>query len=402
MTRPLRVLHVISSLGAGGVERLLVKSLAVLDRKDFAHQVCCISGGGVYEDELRSSGIPYWILNRHFRFDPTVISQMAFLMRRERIDVVHTLNFTSNAWGRVAAILAGVPRLIAHERGTAWSENAVMRCLDRSLYPFTHLWLANSRASKIVLTQHVGIPDDRIRIVHNGLSETSGCIAGGPSLRERLGIKPSVPLIGSVGRLDTPKGHVFLLRAMPIVWKTIPEARIVLIGDGPLRGYLEAEALRLGLMGEGKVYFLGFLPNAVNLMPEMDLLVQPSIRESLGNVFIEAGLSYLPVVASNVDGCPEIVVDGETGVLVDCTEPVDSVDDPRAAPLPTIVVDGKTLVLRPPLGPSPEDLAEAIIGLLRDPQRRHRMGEQARERVKRLFSLERYVQNLESAYRGDL
>jgi glycosyltransferase involved in cell wall biosynthesis len=378
-----------------------VKSLDVLDRDNFTHQVCCISGGGVYEDKLRSSGIPYWIMNRRFRFDPTVITKMASLMRRERIDVVHTLNFTANAWGRGAAVLAGVPRLIAHERGTAWSENGPMRWVDRSLYPFTHLWLANSRASKIVLTQHVGIPEDRIRVVHNGLSEASGGVAEGPSLRERLGIEPEAPLIGSVGRLDTPKGHMFLLRALPIVWQTIPDVHVVLIGDGPLRGFLEAEAGRIGRLGEGGVHFPGFLPDAVNLMPEMDLLVHPSIRESLGNVFIEAGLSRLPVVASNVDGCPEVVVDGETGVLVDCTIPVRHVDIPGAAPLPAVVVDGKTLTLRPPLGLNPETLAEAIIKLLHDPQLRRRMGEQARERALRLFSMERYVRNLESAYRGD-
>jgi glycosyltransferase involved in cell wall biosynthesis len=155
-------------------------------------------------------------------------------------------------------------------------------------------------------------------------------------------------------------------------------------------------------LGEGKIHFPGFLPDAVNLMPEMDLLVHPSIRESLGNVFIEAGLSRLPVVASNVDGCPEVVVDGETGVLVDCTIPVGHVDAPGAAPLPAVVVDGKTLTLRPPLGLNPEALAEAISKLLHDPQLRRRMGEKARERALRLFSLERYVRNLESAYRGDL
>jgi glycosyltransferase involved in cell wall biosynthesis len=396
------VLHVVADLGAGGVERLLLKSLDVLDRKNFTHQVCCISGGGIYENELRSSGIACWTMNRRFRFDPTVVFQMASLMRRERIDVVHTLNFTANAWGRVAAILAGVPRLIAHERGTAWSENGPMRWVDRSLYPFTHLWLANSRASKIVLTQHVGIPEDRIRVVYNGLSETSGSNADRTSLRQRLGIGPGVPLIGCVGRLDTPKGHTFLLRAMPGVWRKIPEARVVFIGDGPLRGFLDTEAQRLDHMKNRNLHFLGFVPNAFDLMPDMDLLVQPSIRESLGNVFIEAGLSRLPVVASNVDGCPEVVVEGTTGILVDCTIPVEYVDAPGAAPLPAVAVDGRTLALRPPLGPDPEALAEAIIGLLLDPHLRRRMGEQARERALRLFSLETYVRNLESAYRGDL
>ena len=402
MTSPLRVLHVVADLSAGGVERLLVKSLEVLDQTNFIHQVCCISGGGVYEGELQSLGVPYWILKRRFRFDPTVISQMAHLMRHQNINVVHTLNFTANAWGRVAAKLAGVPRVIAHERGTAWSENSLMRWVDRSLYPSTHLWLANSEASVIMLTQRIGIPADRIRVVYNGVPAPAVRNDNRPSLREQLGIGPDVPLVGSVGRLDTPKGHLYLLQAIPIVWQSVPDTQFVLIGDGPLRGYLETEAHRRGLMQEGRVHFLGFLPDAVNLMPEMDVLVHTAIRESLGNVFIEAGLARLPVVASNVDGCPEVIVDGETGILVDCSAPVKYVNAPGVAPLPSAVVDGRTRALRPPLGPSPESVADATVRLLNNPQLRKEMGQRARERVQKLFSIDRYARCLERAYSGDL
>jgi len=402
VTRPLNVLHVISSLAGGGVERLLVESLAVLKRTSFAHQVCCVSAGGIYEERLRSLGVPYWIMRRRARFDPTVISQMAQLMRRERIDVVHTLNFTANAWGRVAAKLANVPRIIAHERGTAWIESAVMRLVDRVLYRFTDLLLANSEAAKIVLTQHVGLPADRIRVVYNGSPAPAETCGDGSLLRERLGISPEVPLIATVGRLDTPKGHIFLLRAIPSIWQSMPETHFVLIGEGPLRGYLETEAHRLGSPDKGSVHFLGFSLNAPDLMQEADLLVHPAIREPLGNVLIEAGLARLPVVASNVDGCPEVVVDGETGVLVDCTLPVEHGPTPGASPLPAVVVDGRTRSLRPPLGPAPERLADAVVGLLRDPQLRHRMGKRARERAQQVFSLERYARDLENAYLGNL
>ena len=323
-------------------------------------------------------------------------------MRHQNINVVHTLNFTANAWGRVAAKLAGVPRVIAHERGTAWSENSLMRWVDRLLYPSTHLWLANSEASVIMLTQRIGIPADRIRVVYNGVPAPAVRNDDGPSLREQLGIGPDVPLVGSVGRLDTPKGHLYLLQAIPIVWQSVPDTQFVLIGDGPLRGYLETEAHRRGLMQEGRVHFLGFLPDAVNLMPEMDVLVHTAIREPLGNVFIEAGLARLPVVASNVDGCPEVIVDGETGILVDCSVPVKYVNAPGVAPLPSAVVDGHTRALRPPLGPNPESVADATVRLLNNPQLRKEMGQRARERVQKLFSIKGYARCLERAYSGDL
>lgn len=401
MIRPLNVLHVTSNLAGGGVQRLLVKSLAVMDRTRFVHRVCCVSAGGVYEDELRSLGIPCWIMRRRARFDPTVIFQMARLMRRKNIDIVHTLNFTANAWGRIAARLAGVSRVIAHERGTAWTEGPVMRRVDRLLYPWTDVLLVNSEAAKIVLTQCVKLPADRIRIVYNGVPRPERTLGSVSKLRDRLGIGTDVPLVVAVSRMDTPKGHIFLLRAIPYVWQSVPEAHFALIGDGPLRGYLEVEAQRLGLLSTGSVHFTGFLLNAPDLIQEADLLVHPAVREPLGNVLIEAGLARLPVVASNVDGCPEVVVDGRTGVLVDCTQSVQYVAAPGASSLPAVVVDGRTRTLRPPLGPSPEDLAAAMVSLLRNPRLRRQMGERAQERAERLFGLDRYVRDLQSVYRGE-
>lgn len=142
------------------------------------------------------------------------------------------------------------------------------------------------------------------------------------------------------------------------------------------------------------------MDNAPDLLHDLDLLVHPAIRESLGNVLIEASLNQMPIIASNVDGCPEVVVDGQTGTLVDCTQPVSYVDAPGASPLPAVVVDGDTRQLRPPLGPNPEDLASAIVQILKTPHLREQMGNRARTRSETLFNIERYVRDLEDAYRG--
>jgi glycosyltransferase involved in cell wall biosynthesis len=322
-------------------------------------------------------------------------------MRRERVDVVHTLNFTANAWGRLAAKIAGVPRIIAHERGTAWTETAAMRTVDRMLYKITDLMLANSEAAKIMLIETINLPADRLRVIHNGLpSPREMSSSKVKPLRKLLGIDLQTPLVGTVGRMDTPKGHSFLLKAIPLVWEQVPDAHFVLIGDGPLRGYLQELAHKLELFSSKKFHLQGFTPNAPCFLKEMDLLAHPSIRESLGNVLIEASLTGIPAIASSVDGCPEVIVNGQTGLLVECTQTVTYVGGLGASPLPATVVDGRTRQLRSPLGPSPEDLASAIVKLLQDPYRREQMGLQARARAERLFNIQRYVRDLENAYRG--
>lgn len=252
-------------------------------------------------------------MKRRTRFDPNVVIQIASLMRRERVDVVHTLNFTANAWGRAAAKIAGVPRIIAHERGTAWTETPDMCIVDCLLYKITDLVLANSEAARIMLIDRINLPEDRIRVVHNGLPLPEPTERS-KTLRGLLRVDAHTPLVGAVGRMDTPKGHIFLLEAIPLVWDQVPDVHFTLIGDGPLRTHLEIKANRLGLTNAGKFHLPGYLLDAPTLLREMDLLVHPSFRESLTNVLIEAGYAGLPTIASNVDGCSEIVSDGETGI----------------------------------------------------------------------------------------
>ena len=401
MSEKKSVLHVISNLAFGGVQHLLAKSLSIFDREQFNHLVCCVTDGGVYEHELKEIGIPYWIMNRRFRFDPTIIHQMALLMREQEIDVVHTLNFTANAWGRVAAKIAGVPRIIAHERGTGWTENAMMRLVDRRLYPFTDVLLANSQASKTILMNRIGLPEDRILVLYNGLPEVISTMEPKISLREQCGISTKTHLIGTVGRLDTPKGHVFLLDAIPLVWREMPDTHFVIIGGGPLDEHLRNLATENDLLEGKRLHFTGFLSQAAQYMREMDIIVHPSVREPLGNVLIEAGWAGKAVVGSYVDGCGEVVEDGKTGILIPGSEPVMTTKGYRASPLPSLVVDGKTQALRSPLGPSPYAMANAILPLLRNPQQCIAMGRAARERIQSKFTIERYVNQLEEIYRGN-
>lgn len=390
----MKVLHVVADLGAGGVQSLLARSLASLVRGPFTHEVCVLSGGGPYEAEIRALGVPVHRLTRRGRFDPTLPMQAARLMRAGRYDVVHTLAFTANAWGRVAATIARVPRVIAHERGTAWTETAAMRLVDRALYRVTDQWLANSEAATIMLRERVGLPADKLRVVYNGVPEPT--IERG-RLRHQLGISPEVPLVGAVGRLDSPKGYSTLLRALPLLWAERPNLHIALIGDGPLRPTLEREAEALGIASDARLHWLGFRRDANALLGDLDLLLHPALREALGNVLIEAAFARVPVVAGAVDGIPEVVIDGETGVLLQGK--LTPAPAPRGAtPLPALVVDGTTRRLRPPLALDPANLAAATLALLNDPDHRAAMGHAAHQRAAQRFTMAQYVAGLEAAY----
>jgi glycosyltransferase involved in cell wall biosynthesis len=369
--------------------------LAEFDRERLNHYVCCVTTGGVYESRLRDLDIPYRICTRRARFDPAVIQELASLMRVWKIDIVHTRNFTANSWGRVAARIARVPRIIAHERGTAWTESALMRWTDRCLGRFTDVLLANSRAAYTILTQLVHIPPDLIRIVYNGVPMSAAePVRSGP-LRAEIGLAANTPLIGTVGRLDTPKGLPFLVRTIPHVLDKRPATHFVIIGDGPLGAYLA------GAVGDNdNVHLLGYRPDAPTLMQELNVLLHPAIREPLGNVLMEAGASGVPVVATAVDGIPEVILDGETGLLIPGTEAPVFIPATGASSLPAAVVDGQTGRLRRPLGPAPERLAEALVALLDDPDQQAAMGRRARDRVRAAFSLARYVQDVSAIYLG--
>ena len=391
-----RVLHVIADLGAGGVQSSLARSLPRLMAGPFEHELCVLSAGGPYEAPIRALGVPLHRLRRRGRFDPTLPAQAARLMRERKIDIVHTLAFTANAWGRVAARMARVPRVIAHERGTAWTESAAMRLVDRLLYPTTDLWLANSDAALIVLRERVGLPGAKLRRLYNGIP-AAGDERG--ALRALLGLRDEVPLVGAVGRLDTPKGYSTLLRALPALWAARPDTHVAIIGDGPLRPALHAEAARLGIAADERLHWLGFRADAPALVADLDLLLHPALREALGNVLIEAALAGVAAIASDVDGCPEVVSDGETGLLLRGTLPPDPA--PRGStPLPALVVDGATRTLRPPLALEPSALAAAALTLLDDPARRAAMGAAARRRAAARFSMAQYVAGLEAAYAG--
>jgi len=211
------------------------------------------------------------------------------------------------------------------------------------------------------------VSPDKVVTIYNGVQTNEfAALAARAAARGRraFGIPAGAPLVGAVGRLHRQKGFTDLITALAQVREHLPAVRLLLVGDGELRGDLEAHAQALGL--SEVVTFAGLRTDIPEILAELDLFALPSLWEGLPNVVLEAMAAGLPVVATAVGGTPEVVVDGVSGLLV------------------------------PPHDPAA--LAEALVFLLRDPGMRRKIGQAGRKRVGQCFSVGQMVRKTEDLY----
>jgi len=357
----LRILQVIATLDRAGAEKQLVRLCLGLDRSRFRPAVCCLTRGGPYAADLRAAGVPVWILGKRGRFDLAVLGRLCHVIRAFRPHIVHTWLFTANCFGRTAALVWRVPVIIGSERAADVWKSLPHRLVDRILSEFSDAVVVNAQAVGRFAMDHLGVPESRIVVVYNGLDLAEfDAAAAGP-----VGALPPTcrrPIIGVVARLEEQKGLVYLLRAFALLHS--PAAQLWIVGDGPLRRTLEGLASALGIAES--VFFLGTRSDVPAILRQLDLFVLSSLWEGLPNAVMEAMAAARAVVATAVDGTRELVVPGETGLLV---PPRDSVA-----------------------------LARAIEELLNAPARREAMGNAGRDRIARKFGEEKMILAMERLY----
>jgi glycosyltransferase involved in cell wall biosynthesis len=225
--------------------------------------------------------------------------------------------------------------------------------------------IAVSEAARDFLVRRKRYRADKIVVIPNG-RDLSVFQPGRfrQEVRKELGLDASTPVIGVVGRLETQKGHTYLLQAWPEVLRQFPDARLLVIGDGSLRDALVEEARA---RGGPSVIFTGFRADVPHLIDALDVLALPSLYEGMPLTAIEAAAMARPVVATAVDGTPEVVRDGETGRLVPAADPV--------------------------------ALSRVLCQLLAQPDEARRMGERARQHALQHFDLDRQVAATAAVYR---
>jgi glycosyltransferase involved in cell wall biosynthesis len=240
--------------------------------------------------------------------------------------------------------------------------------VDRFLYRLTDRILVPSQASKQLVMQMEGIPARYLDVTYNGVDISQFKPGAEAAIaRQELGLGPDDVVIGTVGRLSADKGgQDDLLWAANELRQSHPNARLLIIGDGPLRPDLEKYATELGMLDSRAAIFTGTRNDVAHLLGAMDVFVLPSHKEALPVAVLEAMAMCLPVVATRVGGVPEVVQDGSTGLLV---EPAD----------------------RP-------SLRDALARLLSDRELAHRLGASGQARVHARFTVDKMVEHVEELY----
>ncbi len=360
----IRILHVIATLDPAGAENQLVRLALGLDRARFSCFVCCLTRGGALEEKLLRGGIPCVILHKQAKCDPLVLFRLTRLVRKLRPHIVHTWLFTSNAYGRTAAILGGAPVRVTSELSVDGWKRGPYLAVDRLLLPFTDAVTVNAEAVRRFYASKEHVPPSRMVLIRNGIDLAVFRPRPREQARTQFGLPPEAAVIGGAGRLDPQKGFGFLLEAMPLVRAEVAGARLIIAGEGHERRRLEDQVDRLGL--RECVRLLGHVEDMAGFMSAIDVFALPSLWEGLPHVVMEAMACGRPVVAARAGGADELVEEGATGHLV----------EPR----------------------SPTALAGALVRLLRRPDETRTMGARAQAVARKEFDFMKMVRQTEALY----
>jgi glycosyltransferase involved in cell wall biosynthesis len=376
--RPIRVAFVVAGLESGGSERQMLEIAKRMPRDRFEVEFILFADRGPYADEAEAAGLHLTELRMGRRRDGNVVAFWARIVRmvlhyiitvrRRRYDIV-------DAWLWHDYVLAAVCRLVAGPRVLIMGRRSlsdykerfgrIERFLDALARRSADLIVANADAVRGDVIVREGVDPARIRVIRNGVAIPPPMAPEDrAAIRERWGIGNEAIVLGSVANLKLRKGLEAVIRAAAELHGRHPELHVVMIGEGYLRAALEAQITAAGMAD--RIHLLGWQRDARDLYGAMDIVVHASESEGLPNVLLEAAAAGRPMVATAAGGAPEIVLDGQTGLLV-------------------------------PIGDEPA-LTGAIERLVTDPALRDRLAAAAREDAARRFGMDRLIAETGALY----
>jgi len=316
----------------------------------------CLDEAGTLGEELRTEGFPVEVLGRRDGLDWRCALRLANILKRERVDLIHAHQYTPFFYSMVARLLQRQPAVLFTEHGRHFPDypRPKRKFANRLLLEPRDRVVAVGQAVRQALIHNEGIPASRVAVIYNGIDTASfhAAIHDKQNVRRELGISSSDFVILMVARLDYLKDHATAVRTIQRVVAQRPQAKLVMVGEGPERAAIQQLVDTHQL--HNNVKFFGLRKDVARLLNAADLFLLTSISEGIPLTVIEAMLANLPVVATRVGGLSEVVIEGQTGFLA----------------------------------PAGDDagLAEKVLQLAANVDLCRRFGIQGRDRAERLFS----------------
>ncbi len=365
----IRIAYFSNAAARGGAEEHILTLLRGLDRDYFQPFLIC---SPEVAEKLKSDvpvDVPVLPLSLSSPVQLRGAIGLARFLRQNRIHILHSHLFYASLFASPIGWISRVPLIVEtpHLRESwrhGWFKGNFL--VDRLISRFVDVYIAVSEANGVYLSETKRLPPRKIRVIQNGsdLNRFQPSHRAPMELKLRLGFDKDDPVLLVPARLESQKGHCVLLEALPHVLREFPRVRVVFAGEGTLRKQLEEQTQRLAL-GQC-VRFIGQQSNLEDWLALCDFTVLPSFYEGLPLSAIESLAAGKPMVATSVDGTPEVILDGKTGLIV-------------------------------PTG-DPGRLADAILRMLRDPGMRQEMAVAGRLWVLKGFTQKRQLDETESLY----
>jgi len=363
----IKIVQIIYSLNLGGLENGIINLVNNMDDFKFENTICCLTQGGDFEKRLNKN-IKVSKMFKKPGNDWQLYIKLIKYLKEIKPTIVHTRNWVGMD-GIIAAKMARVPIIIHGEHGfeiaDLISQNRKRKFIRKLvLSTMVDKIVTVSKNLKNRLINEIKIKPEKIIHIPNGVDTNKFNIYRKEFTRKKFGFKKEDFIIGIVARLDPIKNHKTLFFTFKEIVKNYPQAKLIIVGDGPLREELKEKSYQLGI--NNKAIFMGERNDVPEILKTFDIFVLPSLNEGMSNTILETMATGIPVIASNVGGNPELVIDGETGFLF----PTNDVE--------SLVQKIKTYILYPEL--------------------KQKHGYNARKRVEEKFSLDQMVRRYEELY----
>lgn len=365
-----RVLFITGSLGLGGTELAVFEMIRALSHRGHVlPQLALITNGGDMANDLRRLGIQVTELGIRGRLyaprNMTHLFELARLVRRERIDIVHTFLFDADVYGMLAARFGRPSVVITTRRAIKRQKPHHIRAY-RLTNRFADRIIANSNAVRTFTIDCEHVDPEKVTVIPNGIDLNRFASGDRRILRNQLSVDEGTILIGVVGTVKRVKGQAILYESLRSALRDLPEIHIVFVGENGTKYALDLNRRILDEGFAGRVHFTGAARNIPDVLAALDLFVMPSLSEGMSNALLEAMAAGKPIVATNVGGNAENLAGGDAGIVV-------------------------------PPG-NPEALHGAILSLIQDAQAVQSYGHAAAKRAIQEYGLERLLERHEALY----